>query len=73
MTTLLGTHKTMATGVSPGVTPSAVLVATGLGEKLRLDLGSQVVLIALGSNPRAALEALRDDLDRLLTESKETI
>ena len=69
--TLLGTHKTMTTGVSAGVTPSATLAPTGLGDKLRLDLGAQVVLISLGADPRAALEALRDDLDRLLTESKE--
>ncbi len=71
MTPLLGTHKTMTTGVSPGVTPSASLVATGRGEKLRLDLGSQVLLIALGSNPRAALEAIRDDLNTILSQSKE--
>jgi len=71
MTTVLGAHKIMATGVSPGVIPSASLVATGLGEKLSLDLGSQVLLIALGSNPRAALEAIRDDLNTILSQSKE--
>lgn len=67
---VLGTHKTMATGVSPGVTPTATLAHTGLGEKLRLDLGAQVILISLGNDPRGALEALRDDLDGLLTESE---
>jgi hypothetical protein len=65
---VLGTHHTLSTGVSPGVTPSATLTHTGLGEKLKLDLGSQVLLIHLGTNPRAALTALRDDLDALLSE-----
>lgn len=68
---LLGTHKTLTTGVSPGVTPAATLAQTGLGEKLRLDLGAQVLLIALGNDPRAALEALHADIGALLTESKE--
>ena len=68
---LLGTSKTFTTGVSAGATPAASLEPSGLGDKLRLDLGAQVLLIALGADPRAALEALRDDLDRLLTESKE--
>ena len=65
---LLGAHKTMTTGVSPGVTPSALLVTTGLGQKLSLDLGAQVILVALGTNPRAALEAIRHDLDSILNE-----
>ena len=64
--TLLGTHKTMTVGVSAGVTPSASLATSGLGEKLRLDLGAQVLLIALGNDPRAALTALRDDLNTVL-------
>lgn len=68
---LLGTHRTLTASVSPGVTPSASLVATGLGAKLSLDLGSTVLLISLGADPRAALEAIRDDLNTILSESKE--
>ena len=69
--TLLGTSKTLTTGVSPGVTPSVSLAHSGLGAKLRLDLGAEVIVVSLGADPRTTLEALRDDLDRLLTESKE--
>lgn len=67
---MLGMHKTMTTGVSPGVTPSAELVHTGLGAKLRVDLGTQVLLVALGNDPRAALEALHADLGAILTEKE---
>lgn len=65
---VLGTHRTFATGISAGVTPSASMVPTGLGEKLSLNLGAQTILVALGTNPRAALEAIRDDLDTILSE-----
>ncbi len=68
---ILGAHRTITAGVSPGTTPSASLVSSGLGPKLALDLGGERLLISLGSNPRAALTAIRDDLDRLVTESKE--
>lgn len=68
--TLLGTHRTMTVGVSAGVTPSATLATSGLGEKLRLDLGAQVLLIALGNDPRAALEALDADIGALLRKEK---
>ncbi len=68
---LLGTSRTIGTGVSAGITPSATLITGPISSKLMIDLGADRVEIGLGANPRAALEALRDDLDRLLTESKE--
>jgi len=67
---ILGAHRTITAGVSPGTTPSASLVSSGLGPKLALDLGGERLLIGLGANPRAALLAIRDDLDRVLTENE---
>jgi hypothetical protein len=66
---MLGTHRTMTTGIAPGATPSATLTNTGTGTKLRLDLGSQVILVGLGANPREALATLHADLGRLLKEA----
>lgn len=62
----MGEQKTLATGISPGATPAARLLHTGLDPKLQLDLGPQRILIAFGADPKAALTALRDDLTRLL-------
>ncbi len=66
---ILGTHHTMATGITPGFTPTATLAHVTTGTKLRLDLGAQVILIALGNNPREALQALHADIGRLLKEA----
>ena len=62
---LLGTQRTITTGITPGHRITATM-ATTLSKKLRLDLGREVVLIALGDTPTASLAALRDDLDALL-------
>jgi len=68
---LLGTSRTMTTGVSPGVTPSASLVRTGVGVKLMIGLGSDRLEINLGVDPHAAIVAIRDDLDTIISQSKE--
>lgn len=67
---LIGTHRTITTGIAPAHRPTASLTGT-FNRKLRLDLGRDVLLVSLGDSPTAALHALRDDLDALLTESKE--
>lgn len=63
----LGTHRTITLGIAPTHRPTATL-APGIGRKLRLDLGREVLLIGLGDTPTASLHALRDDLDALLRE-----
>ena len=65
--TLLGTHRTVSFGIAPTHRPTATM-AGGIGRKLRLDLGRDVLLISLGDTPTASLAALRDDLDALLRE-----
>ena len=62
---MLGTHRTITTGIAPGHRPTASMAAT-LSKKLQLDLGRELVVIALGDTPTASLAALRDDLDALL-------
>ena len=64
---LLGTSRTITVGIAPTHRPTATM-ADGVGRKLRLDLGRDVLLISLGNFPRPALTALRDDLDALLRE-----
>lgn len=68
---ILGMHRTTTVGVSGGATPSASLVTGPISSKLMIDLGADRVEIGLGANPRAALDALRDDLNTILNESKE--
>jgi len=68
---LLGTSRTIGTGVSAGITPSATLVTGPISSKLMIDLGADRLEIGLGSNPRAAIEALAQALNTILTESKE--
>lgn len=62
---LLDTHHTITAGIAPGHRPTASMAAT-LSKKLQLDLGREVVVIALGDTPAASLAALRGDLDALL-------
>ena len=62
---LLGTHRTSTHGIAPGYRPGASMVS-GIRPKLQLDLGREAVLIALGDDPTASLQALRDDLDTIL-------
>ncbi len=70
---ILGTHRTMTVGVSAGHVPAVALARTSIGIKLVIDLGATRLLVSLGASPREALEALRDGLDAVLTESKETV
>ena len=58
---LLGTHRTITVGIAPTHRPTATMALTH-SRKLRLDLGREVVMMAIGDNPTGSLTALRDDL-----------
>lgn len=66
----VGFHKLVTGhGLSPGTLPT-VRLEPGIRPKLDLGLGASTIRIGLGDDPTAALAALRDALDALLTESE---
>jgi len=75
MTPILGTSRTVGTGLSAGITPSVSLVTGPISVKLLVSLGADRLEIGLGADAHAAIAAIvaiRDGLDAVLTEVKET-